>query len=105
MQSDKVDPAVAMSAAVPRVQVEELGHLQGTAIYSRVGLDGVSRVPDVLVLKFLAPMFFANCSVLKDRALAELQTREALPPRLQWRALVLSFASVTSIDSTSIQVR
>ena len=56
------------------------------------------------ILKFLAPLFFANCSVLKDRALAELKRRQELPPKLQWRALVLNLSSVTSIDSTSIQV-
>ena len=55
------------------------------------------------IIKFLSPLFFANCTVLKDRCLLELSRRRQLPPRLAWRALVLCFASVSSIDSTSLQ--
>lgn len=88
---------------VTQPQVQELGRLTGTVIYRELGLVGVSRVPEVKVLAFNAPVMFFNCSVLKDRLLVELANRKKLPPRLQWRALVLSFSSVTNVDSTSIQ--
>lgn len=83
--------------------VQELGRLSGTVIYRHVGMVGVVRVPEVKIVKFLAPLFFANCSVLKDRLLLELARRREAPPRLQWRALLLCFAAVSSIDSTSVQ--
>jgi SulP family sulfate permease len=84
-------------------QVQELGRLAGTVIYRELGQVGVSRVPDVKIVRFVAPLFFANCSVLKDRLLLELVRRKQMPPRLQWRALVLDFQSVATIDSTSVQ--
>lgn len=94
---------VLFIALTTQPTVEELGRLTGTVIYRHIGMVGVAKVPEVKVIKFLAPLFFANCSVLKDRLLLELGRRKELPPRLQWRALVLCFASVSSIDSTSIQ--
>lgn len=84
-------------------QVQELGRLSGTVIYREIGQMGVSRVPDVRIIRFVAPLFFANCTVLKDRLLLEIARRKQLPPRLQWRALVLDFQSIATIDSTSVQ--
>ena len=95
---------VLFIALTTQPTVEELGRVSGTVIYRHIGLVGVSKVPEVKVIKFLAPLFFANCTVLKDRLLLELVRRKELPPRLQWRALILCFASVSSIDSTSVQV-
>lgn len=65
---------------------------------------GVTKVNDVKIIKFLAPLFFANCTVLKDRVLMELIRRKLLPPRLRWHAIVLCFSSVSSIDTTALQV-
>ena len=84
--------------------IEELGRLEGTVVYRHLGLVGVQRVPQVKILKLLAPLFYANCAVLRDRMLAELARRAQLPPRLQWHALVLCFAAVATIDSTSLQM-
>ena len=85
-------------------KVEELGRLEGTVIYKHLGMLGVQRVGGCKILRFLAPLFFANAPVLKDRVLAELSEREDLPPRLQWQALILCFASVSLIDSTAMQL-
>jgi hypothetical protein len=60
-------------------------------------------VAQVKILKFLAPLFYANCSVLKDRVAGELLHRSALPDRFQWRALVLCFAAVSHVDTTAMQ--
>lgn len=54
-------------------------------------------------MKFHAPLLFFNCSVLKDRTVTEYHKRNELPPRLQWRALILCFTSVNNIDTTAIQ--
>jgi MFS superfamily sulfate permease-like transporter len=70
-----------------------------------VGMVGVSKVAGVKIIKFLAPLFFANCTVLRDRTFRELVERRSAPPKLKWKAIVLCFASVASIDTTSIQVR
>ena len=58
----------------------------------------------VKLLRFLAPLFFANAPVLKDRVMSELLAREALPPRLRWRALVRCCSAVSQVDSTAVQV-
>lgn len=71
---------------------------------SHLGAVGVTKVNDVKIIKFLAPLFFANCTVLKDRVLMELIRRKLLPPRLRWHAIVLCFSSVSSIDTTALQV-
>jgi SulP family sulfate permease len=95
---------VIFIAFTTQPKVEELGRVTGTVIYRHVGMVGVTKIHDVRIIRFLAPLFFANCTVLKDRLLLELTRRKQLPPRLQWRALVLCFSSVSNIDSTSIQV-
>jgi SulP family sulfate permease len=94
---------VIFVATTTQPRVEELGRLSGTVIYRHLGMVGVTKVPEVKIIRFLAPLFFANCAVLKDRLLLELARRKSLPPRLKWRALILCFSSVSQIDSTSIQ--
>lgn len=47
------------------MQVEELGRLENTVIYRHLGSAGAVPVPGVKIMRFLAPLFFANCSVLK----------------------------------------
>ena len=78
--------------------------MEGTVVYRHLGLIGVRRVQGVQILRFLAPLFFANAPVLKDRIAAELLRRSYLPPRLRWRALILCFQAVASVDSTSVQL-
>jgi len=66
-------------------------------------MAGVLGVPDVKIIKFLAPLFYANCTVLKDRIASELLHRFAMPDSFRWRALVLCFATVSSVDTTAMQ--
>ena len=54
------------------------------------------------IIKFLAPLFFANCSVLKDRLLLELARRREAPPRLQWRALLLIVCASILVSTPSL---
>jgi len=84
--------------------VEELGRVSGTVVYRHLGLPGVYKVNEVKIIKFLAPLYFANSSVLRDRTQAELIARDDLPPKLRWQALILCFASVASIDTTAMEV-
>ena len=108
---------VLFLASTTQPRVEELGRREGTVLYEPVGGAaarahphphahtgvGVVRVAGVKIVRFCAPLFFANASVLRERLLAELSRRRALPPRLQWRALVLCFEPVSQIDTTSIE--
>lgn len=49
--------------------------LAGSVAYAEIGEDGVEKVHAVKIIKFGAPLFFANISVLKVqvRAIALLQ--------------------------------
>ena len=85
-----------------QARVDELGRVPGTATYKHLGTPGVLPVAGVKVLKFYAPLFFANVGMLRDRLLGELTARASLPPRLRWRAIVLSCATIASIDSTAL---
>jgi len=89
-------------ALTTQPRVEEVGRLSGTVIYKNVGMEGVGKVPGVKILRFLAPMYFANASVLRERIAREILNRKPLPPRMQWRALVLCLSAVASIDSSSL---
>jgi SulP family sulfate permease len=89
-------------ASQPRV--EELGRLSGTVVYKHLGMPGVVPVPRLKILRFLAPLFFANVSVLKDRVLRELMLREGLPPLLKWHALIICCAAMSQVDATALQV-
>jgi hypothetical protein len=52
---------VLFLAFTTQPKVEELGRLEGTVIYRHVGMLGVTKVPELKLLRFLAPLFFANC--------------------------------------------
>ena len=88
-------------AVTTQPQVRELGRLTGSVIYRELGEPGVERVPAIKLLRFAAPLFFANAAVLRERVQTELGRRRWLPPRLQWRALILDMAAVASVDSTA----
>jgi SulP family sulfate permease len=91
-------------ALTSQPRVEELGRLSGTVVYKHLGMPGVVPVPQQKILRFLAPLFFANASVLKDRVLRELLLREGLPPRLKWGALTICCAAMSQVDATALQV-
>lgn len=94
---------VVFIALTTQPRLEELGRLVHQAAYEPIGQHGVNRVYQVKVLRFSAPLFFANSSVLKDRILKELRIRESLPPKMSWKVLILCFSAVSLIDSTAIQ--
>eukprot|EP01138_Halocafeteria_seosinensis_P015134 gb/GECG01015447.1/.p1 GENE.gb/GECG01015447.1/~~gb/GECG01015447.1/.p1 ORF type:complete len:1499 (+),score=224.51 gb/GECG01015447.1/:1-4497(+) len=85
-------------------RIAELGRVPGTVVYRHVGLVGVVPVRNVKIMKFYAPLYFANVGTLKDALSAELTKRRRAPPKFKWKALVLSLAAVPSVDSTAIQV-
>jgi SulP family sulfate permease len=87
--------------AQPRI--DEWGREVHSVSYAKLQSVGVIPVQGVKILAFMAPLFFANSSILKDNLLRELVKRRRLPPRLQWRYMVLAMGAVTSIDTTSIQ--
>lgn len=90
-----------------RPRIEVLGRVRGTVIYQEMGYHNVVHIPCRIarILKFMAPLFFANAGVLKDRLLEELVQVASAPQRKQWRALVVDFSNVSTVDSTAIQVR
>lgn len=95
---------VVFMAVTTQPRVEELGRVTGTVVYRHLGMVGVQPVVGVKVLRFLAPLFFANVGVLRERIAREITARAAAPPRFQWAALVLCLASVSSVDSSACQV-
>ena len=95
---------VIFVGAATRPRVEELGRVRGSVHYRGIGQPGVLRLHAVKALRFHAPLWFANCAVLRDKIVADLLRRRTLPPRLQWAALVLDCSAITSIDSTSLSV-
>lgn len=95
---------VVFMAITTQPRVEELGRVTGTVVYRHLGMVGVQPVIGVKVLRFLAPLFFANVGVLRERIAREVAARAAAPPRFQWAALVVCLASVSSVDSSACQV-
>ncbi len=92
---------VVFVAFTTQPRVEEVGRLEHSVVYKHIGMMGVNKVPGLKILRFLAPLFFANASVLKDRVAKELLARRLLPPRLKWRVLIICFQAVSQIDSTA----
>ena len=96
---------VCFLALTTRPRVEELGRLKDTVVYRHLGLVGVIPSPrNVKILRFLAPLFFANVGVLRERIAREISRREDAPPRYKWTALIVCFSSISSVDSTAIAV-
>lgn len=96
---------VCFLALTTRPRVEELGRLKDTVVYRHLGLVGVMPAPrSVKILRFLAPLFFANVGVLRERIAREIARREDAPPRCKWTALIVCFSSISSVDSTAIAV-
>ena len=95
---------VVFLAVTTQPRVEELGRVAGTVVYRHLGLVGVHPVRGVKVLRFLAPLFFANVIVLRERIAHEIALRADAPPRFQWAALVLCLSSVSSVDSSACQM-
>jgi SulP family sulfate permease len=89
-------------AQTTRPAVEELGRLVGSVLYQPLGQLGVTAVSGIKILRPLAPLFFANSPVLRDRIISLLNARKDLPPRLKWRALILCLSAVASIDTTAM---
>ena len=101
--------AVAISltlfvGALTRSAVVELGRVRGTTTYAPLGEPGVAPLRVAHVLRFPAPLWFANAPTLRDRLLRELALRRELPPRLRMQALVLDFSAVSGVDSTAAQL-
>jgi SulP family sulfate permease len=90
--------------ASTRSTVVELGRLRGSASYAPLGEPGVAPQRVARVLRFDAPLWFANCATLKDRLLRELAARRHQPPLLRVRALVLDMSAVSSVDSTAAEM-
>ena len=95
---------IVFLAVTTQPRVEELGRVAGTVVYRHLGLVGVHPVRGVKVLRFLAPLFFANQLVLRERIAREVAARADAPPRFQWAALVVCLASVSSVDSSACQM-
>merc|ERR1719502_1828455 len=69
------------------------------------GLDGrVITISKVLVLRFEAPLFFANCRSLSRRLLNELELRSQRSVGRRWIGCVLDLGSVGWADVTAADV-
>jgi len=91
-------------AASTRATVVELGRLRGTASYAPLGEPGVAPQRVTRVLRFDAPLWFANGETLRGRLFRELAARRHQPPVLRARALVLDFSAVAGVDSTAAEM-
>jgi SulP family sulfate permease len=87
-----------------RSSIVELGRVRGSTAYAPLGEDGVAAPRVARVLRFPAPLWFANAPALRDRLVQEVAVRRDMPPRLRAQALVLDFGAVASVDSTAAQL-
>ena len=102
----------------------------GSVAYAEMGQDGVHRITAVKIIRFGAPLFFANVSLFKvpccrcsrcainstccsasvfglplqDCIASEIMKRKMLSPRLRWHGLLLDFSNISSVDSTALSV-
>jgi SulP family sulfate permease len=75
-----------------------LGHLESVDAYASVGrTTGVLEDPSVIVYRFDAPLFFANCPYFLERVRALLSRAEPRP-----RCFVLDAQAISSLDSSAI---
>jgi MFS superfamily sulfate permease-like transporter len=92
-----------LNSASPRIV--ELGRAVRTVDYQPLDPDdpAVLAVPRAKLLRFEAPLFFANVQGLTARLSLELRQNsvENLSKKAQWRALALDMACVAWIDSTA----
>ena len=69
------------------------------------GIGGrVITISKVLVLRFEAPLFFANCRALSRRLLLELERRDLRKENRRWVGCVLDLGSVGWVDVTAADV-
>lgn len=91
---------------IMRPHTEVLGSIPGTSMYrSREQYPDATRVPGILILRIDSPIFFANCTYLKERILRWIEEEEETLGKLNQHALryvVLDMGSVTSIDTSGI---
>ena len=93
-----------------RPRIVELGRIAGTVNYMRVedvtSEDDMEQVDVVKIrcakiIRFEAPIFFANVKLLRDRLDFEFQKRRTTVSRRQWEVLILDFSSVDWVDVTA----
>jgi MFS superfamily sulfate permease-like transporter len=90
-------------SARPRISV--IGRVAQSVQY--VDLDSPlrpMRIPGVQLVRFHAPLFFANSGMLKEFIVELLRSRKDPRSTHQWGVLVLDCSAMTMIDSTSVQV-
>ena len=77
-----------------------LGRLPGTTVYRNVKqYPQAIRAPQVLIMRVDAPMYFANCSHIRDRVLG--QVRAAAPGA---RFFIMEMSPVARIDATAVHM-
>lgn len=76
-----------------------LGRVPETEVFRNVArFQGLEIIPEILIVRFDADIFFANISYFRERLNDWIQHKG---PRLRW--LILNMESVSYIDSTALQ--
>ena len=89
---------VIYESAFPNVPA--LGRLPGTTVYRNVKqYPQAIRAPQVMIMRVDAPMYFANCSHIRDRVLG--QVRAAAPGA---RFFIMEMSPVSRIDATAVHM-
>jgi len=79
--------------------IKELGRVKGHRVYRNVNLHYTSREPDVLIIRFEGPLFFANSSFFHDKVTILVQ--RAMKDRAI-KTLVFDAAAISDIDSSAL---
>lgn len=84
-------------------QIVELGRLQGTTVYrSLKQYPNAKRLPSVVVLRVGAPIYFANCSYVRETFERFVEKHERRGEKV--RVLVMEMSPVSHVDATAMHV-
>ena len=89
---------VVYESAFPNVPA--LGRLPGTTIYrSLKQYPQAIQAPRMLIMRVDAPMYFANCSYIRDRVLGQVRAAEPAP-----RYFIMEMSPVARLDATAVHM-
>ncbi|KAE9613940.1 putative SLC26A/SulP transporter [Lupinus albus] len=87
---------------VARPAICTLGMLPDLGIYRDVDQYNASTFPGVLIIQLGAPIFFANCTYIRERIMSYIRSEQESNGSIV-EQIILDMSGVTSIDTTAIQ--
>ena len=84
-------------------QIVELGRLQGTTVYRNMKqYPHAKRLPSVVILRVGAPIYFANCSYVRETFEYYLEKHERLGHQIM--VVIMEMSPVSHVDATAMHV-